>query len=87
LCDDVVYLPSSSVLYYENPEFVVFQEITETSKLYLRGVCAIDPSWLPLVQPEYCTFSDPLEDYPPAMDDSNGRVYCHVSCTYGELLL
>ena len=87
LCEEVVHLPSSSVLYYENPEFVVFQEVTETTKLFMRGVCAVDPAWFPHVLPEYCTFHDPLDDPPPAINDATGCVQCHVTCTYGLLFL
>ncbi len=82
----MVHLPSSSVLYYELPEFVVFQEITETSKLFMRGVCAVDSEWFPHVLPEYCTFSEPLEDPPPVFDVASGTVCCHISCSYGMLI-
>lgn len=78
---------SSAALLYESPDFVVFQEITETSKLYMRGVCAVDASWLPRLQPGYCTFSDPMEDPPPFFEDSSGTVKCHMTCTYGALII
>lgn len=79
-----MYLPSSAVLVYETPEFVVFQEITETSKLYMRGMSAVEPGWLPRLQPGHCTFSDPLEDPPPFYEEESGTVKCHMTCTYGR---
>ena len=79
-----VYLHSTAVLLYECPEFVVFQEITETSKLFMRGVCAVEASWLPLLQPGYCTFSEPLETPPPFYEESTGTVKCHMTCSYGK---
>ena len=83
LCADPVYMHSSCVLLHKTPDFVVFQEITETSKLYMRGVCAVEASWLPRIQPDYCTFSPPLEDPPPFFDSTTGTVSCHMTCTYG----
>ena len=83
LCTDPVHMNSSAVLLHQLPEFVVFQEITETSKLYMRGVCAVDASWFPRIQPDHCTFSPPLEDPPPFFDDATGTVCCHMTCTYG----
>lgn len=79
-----VHLHPSAVLLHQTPEYVVFQEVSETSKLYMRGVCAVDPAWLPQLQPQFCTFSDPLEDPPPFFDDGTGTVKCHMTCTYGE---
>ena len=84
LCTEPVYMHSSTVLLHETPDFVVFQEITETSKLYMRGVSTIEASWLPRIQPDYCTFSAPLEDPPPFFDATAGSVVCHMACTYGE---
>lgn len=37
LCEDPVYLQSSCALLHTIPDFVVFQEIFEGSKLYMRG--------------------------------------------------
>ncbi len=39
LCEDPVYMHFSSALLYTNTEFVVFQDILDSSKLYMRGVC------------------------------------------------
>lgn len=35
--DDIVYLHSSSVLTKTKPEWVVYQEIYQTDKMYMRG--------------------------------------------------
>lgn len=37
LLDDPVFIHPSSALFKKLPEFVVYQEITETSKMYMRG--------------------------------------------------
>lgn len=84
LCEAPVHLHRSSALLYASPQWVVFQEITETSKLYMRGVTAIEESWLPLLQPQYCSFSSPLRLPPPFFDDESGTVKCYMTCTYGQ---
>jgi len=49
-----VFLHPSCVLLHANPEFIVFQEIVETSKLYMRGRCqlvsrnGLEMQWNPL---------------------------------------
>lgn len=37
LLDDPVYIHPSSVLFKELPDFVVYQEIVETTKMYMKG--------------------------------------------------
>lgn len=34
-----MFIHPSSVLFRELPEFVVYQEIVETTKLYMKGEC------------------------------------------------
>lgn len=41
LLDDPVFIHPSSVLFKQLPEFVVYQEIVETTKLYMRGEAAV----------------------------------------------
>ena len=35
--EEPVFIHPSSVLYKQQPEFVVYQHITETSKMYMKG--------------------------------------------------
>lgn len=60
--EDPVFMYSSSVLRKTSPEWVVYQEIFETNKLYMRGVTAIEPEWLPKFVPSLCHMNEPLED-------------------------
>ena len=48
------------------------------------GVTVVDEEWLPEFAPNYCTFSKPLEQPPPAYDVTSDCVTCHRSCTYGS---
>ena len=78
-----MFLPSSSVMLHVKAEFVVFQELLESTKIYMREVTAIEGSWLPIILPEQCMFSAPLELPPPSFDDITGTVQCHMTCAYG----
>ena len=66
------------------PEYVVYQEIVETSKLYMKGITAIDEDWLPLFAPYRCTFSKPLESPKPFYDVATGKMKCYMTSNYGE---
>ncbi|KAJ8414086.1 hypothetical protein AAFF_G00066840 [Aldrovandia affinis] len=39
LLDEPVFIHPSSALFKTLPEFVVYQEVMETSKMYMRGIC------------------------------------------------
>lgn len=56
---------SSCVLRKTSPEWVVYQELYETNKIYMRNVTAIEPEWLPKFAPTLCNLSEPLIDPPP----------------------
>uniref|UniRef100_A0A5F8HC59 DEAH-box helicase 37 n=1 Tax=Monodelphis domestica TaxID=13616 RepID=A0A5F8HC59_MONDO len=77
LLDDPVFIHPSSVLFRELPDFVVYQEIVETTKMYMRGVSAVEAEWIPALLPSYCHFEKPLEEPPPAYWPESGRVVCH----------
>ncbi|XP_050302420.1 probable ATP-dependent RNA helicase kurz [Anthonomus grandis grandis] len=81
--EEPVFLHHSSVLKQTLPEFVVYQEIYETNKIYMRGVTAIDPEWLPVYVPSLCNLSEPLSEPPPYYNDETGNVYCTMQGTIG----
>ncbi|XP_075852553.1 putative ATP-dependent RNA helicase DHX37 isoform X1 [Microcebus murinus] len=82
LLDDPVFIHPSSVLFKELPEFVVYQEIVETTKMYMKGVCAVEMQWIPTLLPSYCQFDKPLEEPAPAYCAETGRVLCHRASTF-----
>ncbi|XP_069727447.1 probable ATP-dependent RNA helicase DHX37 [Phaenicophaeus curvirostris] len=77
LLDDPVFIHPSSVLFKQLPEFVVYQEIVETTKMYMKGVSAVEPEWIPALLPPYCHFGKPLENPPPSFCPETGRIRCH----------
>ncbi|XP_039735183.1 putative ATP-dependent RNA helicase DHX37 isoform X2 [Pteropus medius] len=82
LLDDPVFIHPSSVLFKELPDFVVYQEIVETSKMYMKGVSAVEVQWIPALLPSYCQFDKPLEEPPPSYCPEKGRVLCHRASVF-----
>ncbi|XP_053444788.1 probable ATP-dependent RNA helicase DHX37 isoform X2 [Nycticebus coucang] len=82
LLDDPVFIHPGSVLFKELPEFVVYQEIVETTKMYMKGVCAVEVHWIPALLPSYCHFDKPLEEPAPTYCPKTGQVLCHRASTF-----
>ncbi|XP_062854362.1 probable ATP-dependent RNA helicase DHX37 [Trichomycterus rosablanca] len=77
LLDEPVFIHPSSALHKELPDFIVYQEIMETTKMYMRGVCAVQADWIPKLLPQYCHFSGPEENPSPWYCPDSGKVKCH----------
>ncbi|XP_049942398.1 probable ATP-dependent RNA helicase kurz [Schistocerca serialis cubense] len=83
--EDPVFIHAHSVLKRQRPEWVVYQEVYETNgKLYMRGITAIEPEWLPVYAPALCNFSEPQTDPPPHFCQETGVVKCHITGTFGR---
>ncbi|KAK6483668.1 putative ATP-dependent RNA helicase DHX37 [Huso huso] len=82
LLDDPVFIHPSSVLFKKLPDFVVYQEVVETTKMYMKGVSAVEPEWVPVLLPQYCHFGKPLETPGPRYCSETGRVRCHRESTF-----
>lgn len=83
--EDPVFLHTSSVLRSTKPQWIVYQEVFESNgKMYLRGVSAIEPDWIPLFCKTLCKLENPLKDPPPFFNKDKGDVYCSVKATYGK---
>lgn len=91
-CADMVepvFMHSSSVLRAKLPEWVVYQEAYETqhgdgTKMYMRGITAIDPEWLLLYAPLLCNIRNVKEEPMPRYKEADGKVYCFVDATFGK---
>ncbi|CAG7822811.1 unnamed protein product [Allacma fusca] len=57
----VVYIHPSSALFNRQPEWVVYHELVQTTKEYMREVTTIDPRWLVEYAPAFFRFSDPTK--------------------------
>lgn len=83
--ENVFLHPTSSVARLA-PEFVVYNELIQTSRPYMRGVTSVKPTWLVLHARALCTFSRPLADPQPYYDCLLDEVFCWVSPTFGPHL-
>ncbi|CAG8444457.1 12685_t:CDS:10 [Funneliformis mosseae] len=60
--EDVVFIHPTSILYHNKPpNFVVYQELHKTSKVWMKGVTVVESSWLSKLGKSLCTFSKPVE--------------------------
>lgn len=88
-----VYLHQGSVLKKLLPEYVVYQEIYETNKMYMRGVSAIEPEWLPVYVPNLCNLSEPMVTPEPRFNPNTGQSrYTHsntrkITCFFNFLIV
>ncbi|XP_014248121.1 probable ATP-dependent RNA helicase kurz [Cimex lectularius] len=82
--EEPAQIHSSCALYKEYPEWIIYQEIYETNKIYLRGVTAIEPEWLPIFAPSLCNLAEPLETPAPFYDKNTGTVRCRTTGTFGR---
>ncbi|CAG8442945.1 4688_t:CDS:10 [Ambispora gerdemannii] len=58
--DEDAFIHPSSVLYHgEPPNFVVYQELQRTTKVWMKGVTAVQPNWLSKLGKSLCTYSKP----------------------------
>lgn len=63
--EDPVFMQPTCVLQKVMPKWVVYQELYETNKIYMRGITAIKPEWLPIFAQTQCRLSEPLTDSSP----------------------
>jgi len=83
--EELVYIHNSSVLYDNDPDWIVYQEVFEsTGKMYLRGVTAIEPQWIPVFCESLCRSEQILTQPPPFYDEETGLVKCHQKVSYGR---
>ena len=57
--DQQAFIHPSSVLYQKTPDYVIYHELVQTTREYLRDVCVIDAEWLPELAPKLFTAADP----------------------------
>jgi len=63
---DLVFIHPSSLLRKSMPQFLVYQELLETSdKKFMINVTAVEPDWLVECAQAYCSFGEPMDDPQP----------------------
>uniref|UniRef100_A0AAG5CZ17 RNA helicase n=1 Tax=Anopheles atroparvus TaxID=41427 RepID=A0AAG5CZ17_ANOAO len=96
--DEPVFMHASSVLRRELPEWVCYQEAYEAivppeltgeegnkTKMFIRGITAIEPGWLAKFVPNLCTMMDVLEEpIAPTYNAESDTIECYVKATIGK---
>ncbi|XP_013115687.2 probable ATP-dependent RNA helicase kurz [Stomoxys calcitrans] len=87
--EEPVFMHSSSVLKQKLPEWVIYQEAYEiqngdSSKMFIRGITAIEPEWLLTYVPLLCNIKAIKEDPLPRYKEDEGKIYCYVDATFGK---
>jgi ATP-dependent RNA helicase DHX37/DHR1 len=87
--EEPAHIHSCSILRKKVPEWIVYQEIFETrngesTKMFLRGITAIEPEWLLKFCPAMCNFTKTLEEPEPRYDAEEDKIFCHVKATFGR---
>jgi len=54
-----VFIHPSSSLFGKGSQWVIYHELVQTTKEYMREVCAIDPKWLVEVAPRFFKHGKP----------------------------
>ncbi|GFQ88191.1 ATP-dependent RNA helicase DHX8 [Trichonephila clavata] len=57
----VVYIHPSSALFNRQPEWVVYHELVQTTKEYMREATIIDPKWMVEFAPAFYKFANPTK--------------------------
>jgi ATP-dependent RNA helicase DHX37/DHR1 len=101
LLEEPIFIHPSSVLFKKLPQYICYTEIVETSKIYMKGVCSIEETWLPLFLSSQCSFDKPIVEEdddndvdgddkskipPPRFDPLKGVVVCHCSSKFGRIM-
>lgn len=71
--------------------------MAETSKMYMKNLCAIEDTWLPIYLSNQCSFEKPIllnessldnseNKNQPRFDSTKGLVMCHRESTFGKVM-
>ncbi|CAF3528856.1 unnamed protein product [Rotaria socialis] len=84
LLEEPVFIHPSSVLANDSPLFVCYQELHETSRIFIKDICAIQMDWIVQLNPHLCSFG-PIEEEPsPRYDETQDKLLCHRKATIGQ---
>eukprot|EP01132_Coremiostelium_polycephalum_P012058 gene12058-14746_t len=78
------FIHPTSTLFKDPSEFVVYCDIIETKRPYMKMVTEINPSWLPLLGGPLCSEFKPLETPPPHYSVKHDRVRCCIKPNFGQ---
>ncbi|XP_050424982.1 probable ATP-dependent RNA helicase kurz [Adelges cooleyi] len=82
---EIIYIHNSSILKRSKPDWLVYQDIFEVeNKMYIKGITAIEPEWLPIYATKLCKTLKILDEPKPRYCDETGKMLCTIDATYGH---
>ncbi|KAH7724423.1 ATP-dependent RNA helicase C06E1.10 in chromosome III [Aphelenchoides avenae] len=83
--EEYVFIDSTSVLYKDEPEWVLYQEIVEVhnKKKCMQQVMVVESEWLPKLAESSCTFTE-VKDKSPTFDEASGEVVRPMQVTFSN---
>lgn len=81
-----VFIDPCSVVFTEEPEFVIYQELVQVNeKKLMTSVCAVDKEWLSRLAESYCNYGEQDKNQEPIYDPVKDMVVKTVKVTFGPL--
>ncbi|CAG9533777.1 unnamed protein product [Cercopithifilaria johnstoni] len=82
---DYIYIDPSSILFKDEPDWVLYQEIIERkNKKYMQNVICVEESWLPRLANNYCHFT-PIKEAEPRYDPVTDTILIFMNGTFGDM--
>ncbi|CAL2038500.1 unnamed protein product [Caenorhabditis brenneri] len=86
LITEHVFIDPCSVLFTEEPDFVIYQELVQVNeKKLMTSVCAVDKEWISRLAESYCKFGEPDKNLEPIYDPIKDCVAKTVKVSFGPL--
>ncbi|WKY00534.1 hypothetical protein Q1695_014961 [Nippostrongylus brasiliensis] len=84
--EEYVFIDPSSVLYTEEPDYVIYQEIVQLNdRKCMQCVMMVDHEWLTRLAEPYCNFAPMNNDQEPRYDAAKDEIVRSVEVTFGPL--
>ncbi|MCP9258257.1 putative ATP-dependent RNA helicase rha-2 [Dirofilaria immitis] len=82
---DYVYIDPSSMLFKDEPEWVLYHEIVEKKdKKYMQNVICVEENWLPRLANTYCHFA-PIKEEEPRYDPATDTIVIFMNGTFSDM--
>ena len=82
--DRHIYVHQHSCMRKQPADWVCYLELSETSRVYMKGVTPIQPKWLPRVAPSLCHRTAPLDLPPVRFDVESDQLICATGTIVSE---
>ncbi|KYQ89362.1 DEAD/DEAH box helicase [Tieghemostelium lacteum] len=82
--NDLVFVHPSSTLRESYPEYIVYCDIIETSRPFMKLCTEINPTWLPLLGKPLCSEFKAIDSPEPHYSQKHDTVKCYIRPNFGN---